>query len=267
MTDTWRFIESGPCPAAYNMALDEAIAVAVRKNTVPPTLRIYGWNAPSVSIGYFQRIADIDTEYCFENHMPIVRRMTGGRAIFHGDDITYGFSVKTLSGLFSGGLLDSYKKISIALSLALTRIGLSPESKCVRGNRRSSSSSPRNPFCFQAISFGEIAINGRKIVGSAQKRWTDGLLQQGSVPFLVDSEKVTRIFKLNSLQEIEESTAGLKEISPAIEYATFKDAVSISFEETFGIKFLSSSPSHGEISIARELEAQKYLSHEWTFRR
>ena len=267
MTDTWRFIDSGPCAAAYNMALDEAIAVAVRRNAAPPTLRIYNWTAPSVSIGCFQRIADIDTEYCSENNIPIVRRMTGGRAIFHGNDITYSFSVKTLSGLFSRGLLDSYKKISTVLSLALTRIGLSPESKFMRETKRSSSSSLRNPFCFQAISFGEIAINGRKIVGSAQKRWTDGLLQQSSIPFVVDSDEVTRIFKLNSLQEIKDSTAGLKEISPEIEYDTFKDSVKISFEETFCIKFVSSSPSHEEISLARKLEVQKYLSREWTFRR
>ena len=267
MKDTWRFIESSPSAGAYNMALDEAISVAVRRNAVAPTLRIYGWSAPSVSIGCFQRIADIDTEYCSEKQMPIVRRMTGGRAIFHGNDITYSFSAKTLSGVFSSGLLDSYRKISTALSLALTRIGLSPESRFMRETRRSSSSQSKNPFCFHAISFGEIAINGKKIVGSAQKRWPDGLLQQGSIPLLVDRNEVARIFRLASVQEIEDSSIGLKEIAPSIEYAAFRDAVRLSFEETFGIELVLSSPSGEEISLARELELAKYTSREWTFRR
>jgi len=115
MTNVWRFIDTGPCSAAYNMALDEAIAIVVRKDNAPPTLRLYGWDMLSVSIGCFQKISDVDIAYCIEKHIPVVRRPTGGRAILHSNEITYSFSVKTTHRLFSKGLLDSYKKISIAL--------------------------------------------------------------------------------------------------------------------------------------------------------
>ncbi len=269
MTDTWRFIDTGPCSASYNMALDEAIAIAVRQDSEPPTLRVYGWIAPSVSIGCFQRAADVDVEYCIENHVPIVRRPTGGRAILHGNEITYSFSVKTTSGLFSRGLLDSYKKISAAIGLALSKVGLSPELKLMRETRRSlpASDCSRNAFCFRSISFGEVAINGKKVVGSAQKRWPDSLLQQGSIPFLVDKDEITRIFRLNTFQEIKESMIGLKEIDPELAYERFNGAVRSSFEETFDARFIPSSPSSEEISLASELETEKYLSHEWTFRR
>jgi lipoate-protein ligase A len=172
------------------MALDEAIAIAVRQNTSPPTLRTYGWSAKSVSIGYFQRINDINIDYCHNNTIPIVRRPTGGRAIFHGDEITYSFSAKTTSGLFSKGLQDSYKKISTALGLALRKADLSPELKLMRETKHplSASDGQKNPLCFRSISFGEIAIMGKKVVGSAQKRWPDGLLQQGSIPFLIQEQ-------------------------------------------------------------------------------
>jgi lipoate-protein ligase A len=126
MTETWRFLDTGPCAAAYNMALDESIATAVRQGNAPPTLRLYGWHEPSVSIGYFQKITDVDAAYCDMRNIPLVRRPTGGRAILHGDEITYSFSSKTTSALFSTGLLDSYKKISTAFVLALKRIGISP---------------------------------------------------------------------------------------------------------------------------------------------
>jgi lipoate-protein ligase A len=269
MTDTWRFIDTGPCSASYNMALDEAIAIAVRQDSEPPTLRVYGWIVPSVSIGCFQPAVDVDVEYCLKNHIPIVRRPTGGRAILHGNEITYSFSVKTTSGLFSRGLLDSYKKISAAIGLALATVGLSPELKLMRETRRSlpASDRSRNPLCFRSISFGEVAINGKKVVGSAQKRWSDSLLQQGSIPFLVDKDEITRIFRLNTFQEIKESMIGLKEIDPELPYERFKGAVRSSFEETFDARFVPSSLSSEEISLASELETKKYLSHEWTFRR
>jgi lipoate-protein ligase A len=100
MTDRWRFIDTGLCTASYNMALDEAIATAVKRGNSPPTLRLYGWDRPSVSVGYFQNVCDIDSDYCIKKGIPIVRRPTGGRAILHDGEITYSFSVKTDTGVF-----------------------------------------------------------------------------------------------------------------------------------------------------------------------
>jgi lipoate-protein ligase A len=262
-------IDSKRCGAAYNMALDEAIAVAVRQETVSPTLRLYGWAEPSVSIGCFQRIRDIDVDYCMKKHIPVVRRPTGGRAVLHGEEITYSFSIRTTTGLFAGGLFDSYKRIGAALDLALTKIGLSPELTLRRERPRSSSPAgrQRNPSCFQSVSYGELTVHNRKIAGSAQKRWTDGLLQQGSVPFEVDTDEIMQIFRLDAVQNSGEPITGLNEILPELNRDDLKNALRFSFEETFGIEFIIASPSKDEISLAKELEAQKYLSHAWTFRR
>jgi lipoyl(octanoyl) transferase len=269
MSNAWRIIDTGSCSAAYNMALDESIAIAVRQDISPPTLRIYGWDQPSVSIGCFQRSGNLDLGYCRENDILIVRRLTGGRAVLHNDEITYSFSVKTQTGLFSKGLLDSYKKISTALALALSKVGLSPQSKIHKTNPKSKiqNSNLHNPLCFQSISYGEVSVNNIKVIGSAQKRWADGLLQQGSIPFTVNEDELLKLFQPNSVQTRKEPLIGLKQIAPGLSHDEIKNAIRISFEETFQVALIHSSPSQEESSLAQELESQKYLSDAWTFRR
>lgn len=260
MADKWRFIDAGNDTAYYNMAMDEAIASAVKKGYSPPTLRLYGWDRPSVSIGYFQSIGDIDYEYCVKKGIPIVRRPTGGRAILHDSEITYSFSVRS-TGIFSKGLLDSYEKISKAFCLALSKIGLASELKLRRASHRNS-----NPLCFQTTSYGEITVNNRKVIGSAQKRWPDGLLQQGSIPFALDEGEIVNVFRLKS-SEIVEKLTGLKNVFPYLSIDSLKSAIRVSFEEIFNIRLVLSFPSQEEISLAEEIEANKYLSPLWNFQR
>jgi lipoyl(octanoyl) transferase len=268
MTDTWRFIDSGPCSAAYNMALDEAIAVTVRKNQAPPTLRLYGWDLPSVTIGYFQKMAEVDVAYCFQKNIPVIRRPTGGRAILHGNEITYSFSVKTRTGFFSKSLLDSYKTISAAFSNAFLKIGVLPELKLLKDSRRESDAvMQKNPLCFESVSYGEMTVNSKKIIGAAQKRWTDSLLQQGSIPFVIERDALVKVFKMDTARDIRDSFTGLHDILPDLIPDDLKTAIRLSFEETFDTRLTISSPSAEEIALARELETGKYLSRDWNHRR
>ncbi len=268
MTDSWRFIDTGPCGAAFNMALDEAAAISVREDNSPPTLRLYGWEVPSVSIGCFQKIGEVDVEHCLRSHIPIVRRPTGGRAILHGDEITYSFAVKTSTGVFSKGLFDSYKKISLALGEALIKTGFDPELKLLKESRGTARSDiQKSPLCFQSVSYGEISVNSGKIIGSAQKRWQDGLLQQGSIPLLADRENTSRVFRSSSHRGSDIPLCGLKDMVPDLNPYKLKEAIRASFEEMFEVSFIMSGPSKEEISLARELEAQKYSSRLWTFNR
>lgn len=257
---TWRLINSGPGSASYNMALDEAIAVSVRKGSSPPALRLYSWDRPSVTLGCFQKIGGIDTEYCQAASIPIVRRSTGGRALLHDKELTYSFSVKTDNELFSKGVFDSYKKISAAFYLALSKLGLSPEAKLVREPPHA-----KSPLCFQSASYGEITINSRKVIGSAQKRWTDGLLQQGSIPYLIDEPEILKIFRYRSVRDIKRAMAGLMEAVPDLSDEKFRGIIKTSFEETFDIEFISSLPSHEEEVLALELDSEKYRTEERNF--
>jgi lipoate-protein ligase A len=270
MSDTWRLIDTGVHSASHNMALDEAISASVRHHDAPPTLRIYGWEKPSVSIGCFQKSRDIDVTYCREKKIPIVRRPTGGRAVFHNNEITYSFSAKTKTGLFSGGLFDSYKKISCALGLALAKIGLSPEITTRKKFPESGIQEPRpySPLCFQSVSYGEVSVGTKKLIGSAQKRWADGFLQQGSIPLMKESpETVKKVFGATYPQDEKNSSICLEELIPDLSCERVKEAIRVSFEEIFNVEFDISTLSEEEHSLAQELEVQKYLSDEWTFGR
>ena len=85
----WRLIESGPGPGPWNLALDEAIFQAVRQGASPPTMRLYRWSAPALSIGYTQdRERDVDRDACFARGIEVLRRITGGRAVLHDAEVT-----------------------------------------------------------------------------------------------------------------------------------------------------------------------------------
>ena len=238
------------------MAIDEALASFVRKAISPPTLRLYGWERPSLSLGRFQRIHDINVPYCMANNIPVVRRPTGGRAILHDNELTYSFSVRIDIEPFSRGLFDSYMEISKALMLSFKKIGVQAEAKMKKEKGRILSQSP---LCFQTSSLGEILVGNRKMVGSAQKRWSDGLLQQGSIPYLYNEEKIRGIFGIKRAAVLNECMKAVKEDMPELKEDEFKKIISASFEEYFGIKLLPSVPSQEELLLARWLETRKYL--------
>ncbi|MCL0042309.1 lipoate--protein ligase family protein [Thermodesulfovibrionales bacterium] len=258
----WRLIDSGLGDAAYNMAMDEAIAINVRKRKSPPTLRLYGWRVLSVSIGSFQKITDINIEHCRSNNIPVVRRPTGGRGILHGDELTYSFSSRK-EGLFSGGLMDTYRQIGIALKSGLEIIGVAA---AIEIERKSGRDLMRSPLCIKSRSYGEISFSNQKLIGSAQRRWEDGFLQQGSIPYSIDSEKLTAIFRLQNAEAEKTKVGGLRKLLPGFKFEEFKQSLKLSFEETFGITFVCSQPSPDEEVLAHLLLSEKYLDPQWTER-
>ncbi len=264
MGKTWRLIDAGPCGAYHNMAFDEAIATSVRSAKEPPTLRLYGWDRPSVTLGCFQQASDIDRAYCASRGIPIVRRPTGGRAILHHRELTYSFSIRTDSGPFANGLLESYGAIAAAFHLAFRKAGIPAESKKQREKGRVLAGSP---LCFQSSSYGEILVDNRKAAGSAQKRWSDGLLQQGSVPYSYDAAEIMRIFGAENFTALGSAMTCLEEVMPGLGEEEFRELLKTSFEETFGVSLLLCRPSPEEEALTRDLEESKYSLGSWNFRR
>ncbi|MGC2064339.1 MAG: biotin/lipoate A/B protein ligase family protein [Thermodesulfovibrionales bacterium] len=259
MEQTWRLIDSGKCAPAFNMALDEALALSVRQGSSPPVLRFYGWKIPSITLGCFQKLADIDLEYCLAQGIPVVRRPTGGRAILHDAELTYSFSARTDLDFFSGGIINSYRNISEAFHQALHRIGLQAD---VRREREKGAVLAGSPLCFQSSSYGEILLNGRKIVGAAQKRWSDGLLQQGSLSYEHNEELMLRICRV-SRDDLRRCMTGIREALPELDEDRLKDALTAAFEDRFAVRLAASSPSPAEIQQAEVLLDQKYLRDSW----
>lgn len=247
--NVWRLIDTGASGAEFNMALDEAIASLVLQGEMPPTLRFFSWERPSVTIGHFQRFSDVNIAFCEKNAIPVVRRPTGGRAILHSDEITYSFSARNTDNREFKNLLNSYKTIAGAFSLAFKSLGMDVS---IRHGREKGKRLVRNPHCFKSVSFGEITIKGNKILGSAQKRYREGFLQQGSMPFSIDQRAYDEIFAKS------DGITGLADIYPSIGESELKSAIRDAFEKTFGITLRRDGLTEEEIKLAHKVLNDKY---------
>ncbi len=195
----WRIIYSPPAPGAWNMALDEAILEAVTQGDQPPTLRFYAWEPACLSLGHAQPSADVNLPVLASHGWQVVRRPTGGRAILHTDELTYSISAHQDNPLMTGGILESYRRISLALvkGLELLGIGANAESQYLLPN----GSVKNAAVCFEVPSNYEITANGKKLIGSAQARRSLGVLQHGSLPLFGDLTRITRVLKFESPEE------------------------------------------------------------------
>jgi lipoate-protein ligase A len=181
--NTWRYIDSGPNIAAYNMAADEELLARAQAGESTPVLRLYTWDPPAVSLGRFQKMADaVNVEACRKHGFDIVRRITGGRAVLHRNELTYCIVSRLENSLFPPNVQGTYKVIAAGLLAGLKNLGI-PAEMVSRGNRLSHlvNSHAKNPACFSSPSWYEIVVNGKKIIGSAQRRLSGAFLQHGSI--------------------------------------------------------------------------------------
>ncbi|MBC8525968.1 MAG: lipoate--protein ligase family protein [Candidatus Cloacimonetes bacterium] len=177
--NSWRFINSGKMSPAENMAIDEAILQGVSKGISPQTVRVYDWNPPTISFGFHQNIEkQIDIDRVKKYGFGIVRRPTGGRAVLHYDELTYAV-IALNSEILKGSILDSYRKISNVLLNTLNEIGIEAdmENSLPVLNEQKNWTNP----CFASASKYEIHYKHKKIIGSAQMRKHNVLLQHGSI--------------------------------------------------------------------------------------
>jgi len=260
--DFIRLISDKASHAFYNMSLDEAISESVRKKLSPPTLRLYEWDRPSLSIGYFQKIADVDVDYCSRNNYPVVRRLTGGRAILHDAELTYSFSSLTDSSMFRDNLMDNYKLISSALVSGLKLCGINAKMSL----KRKRNTNLKNPACFKSVSFGEITAEDRKIIGSAQKRYKDGFLQHGSVILSFNAEELCSALGHSDSDKFNDIGA-ITDHNPNVSAETLRSSFKKSFERALKVKVITDMPSKYELKLARKLEETKYATREWNYRR
>ena len=199
---TWRLLNTGHADGATNMAVDEAILLAVAQGKAPPTLRFYGWQPPCLSIGYNQSAGEVDVERCRERGVDFVRRPTGGRAVLHADELTYSVVAPQDEPRVAGGVIESYRRLSQGLIAGLRALGVgavqaeewTPQLAAV-GARASSGvrqigDGEKPAACFHVPSAYEIAVGGRKLVGSAQVRRRGCVLQHGALPLVGDVARI-----------------------------------------------------------------------------
>lgn len=266
---TWRLIRSGPGAPAWNMALDEALWRAFPK-LGRPTLRLYRWARPAVSIGYAQRASACDLEACAQLGLALVRRPTGGRAVLHDPDreLTYSL-VHPVGGL--GGVRESHRLIAEALALGLRQLGLPAE---VAARVRCGARPALSGACFEAPSPHELTIAGKKVAGMAQVRDRLALLEQGSLPLELDPDRLAAVIRPGLegrpraalIALLRERAAGLREFKP-VELEELEAALCAGFSARFGVELEEASPMPEELALAEELMERKYKRPEWNLRR
>ncbi len=189
----WRLLKSGYQEGAMNMAIDEALMLAVSEGSVPPTIRFYGWIPACLSLGYAQKATEVDWGECVEKGIGMVRRATGGRAILHDREVTYSVVAPEDNLLVSGTILESYLKISQGLLLGLQKLGIPAEVVSHKDLDKLGTAA-----CFDSPAFYELVVKGRKAVGSAQTRKKGIILQHGSIIRDLDVDTLFAILNLPS---------------------------------------------------------------------
>jgi len=261
---SWRFIDTGINDGFLNMAIDEAILDAHLNGTAPPSLRVYRWHPPALSIGHFQDMEkDIYPKSCSEHGIDVVRRLTGGRAVLHLNELTYSVVVSERAG-FPKSIANSYKLLSEGLIAAYRFLGMEV---CLVPTERGLSS----PVCFTSAGLADLIFRGRKIAGSAQFRKRDTLLQHGSLPISLDARLFVSLLKFPSnsvhdsvLTAYSQKAAGISEIlGSQIGWQELKDALFKGFQKALGIKLYEDTLSPEEIELSRKLARDKYNTSSW----
>ncbi len=249
----FRYLETGFGTAAFNMGLDEAVLESVAAGG-PPTLRLYAWRPRAVSIGYFQGLDDeVDAERCAELGVDVVRRLTGGGAVFHADELTYSVVLPGDHPLAKGGILESYRALSAGVVAGLRALGIE------------AAFAPLNDIC----------AGGRKLSGNAQTRRLGCVLQHGTVLLSVDPEEMFSVLRVPSEKLkgrlIEDVKARVGSASALLgrglgygeALAYFREG----FSEALGGLGDREEPSPEEAARAAELARERFAASAWTAKR
>ncbi len=269
-TPPWRLIVSAPAPGAWNMAVDEAILEAAGRGEVPPTLRLYAWNPPCLSLGYAQSFEDVDLPALQQRGWDVVRRPTGGRAILHADELTYAVCGPHDTPLLRGSVLESYRRISAVLLRALKHLDI-PAQALPEPQISSTGSLQKGPVCFEVPSNYEITAGGKKLLGSAQARRQVGVLQHGSLPLYGDLRRITQVLRFPdevSRQHAAERLLGRATTVEAvlgrrIPWEAAAEAMQRAFVEITGLRLVAGELTPAEQARARVLLQTKHTHPDW----
>jgi lipoyl(octanoyl) transferase len=281
----WRLLtgpaESGP----RNMAVDEALLQSVIEGR-RPTVRFYTWSPPTLSLGVNQSVHEIDREELARRGFGLVRRPTGGRAVLHQHELTYAVAAPENEPRVSGGVIESYRKISAALVEGLREMGVpvslaEPDPDLYREMTRARRESERDPagaaelehgaVCFSTASAYELGVGRRKLVGSAQARRGGALLQHGSILLDIDWDAWVASFAYASdrgRERVRESLPGRmtslrEELGREVGAEEVEAALTEAFAHTLFVDFTPNDLTAEERSLAAELE-ERYASEVWT---
>ena len=274
--EKWVYLSSGKKDAFYNMAVDELLMEKHRNGEIPPVIRLYEWQVPSLSLGYFQKVKkEIDIDKVEEYGYQMVRRLTGGRGVLHDKELTYSIVVSESHPKMPNSVSESYRVISSGLLEGFKNLGLDAYfSVPDTDEKRKSLTNIRSSVCFDTPSWYELVVEGKKIAGSAQTRQEGVIMQHGSILLDVDVDHLFDMFNYTNQRFKEKMKSQFKEVPVAINdisnqkftveelYPAFK----LGFEKGLAVEtepLVLTDEDHERIIVLIE----KYKSEEWMYRK
>ncbi|GCE26056.1 octanoyltransferase LipM [Dictyobacter alpinus] len=263
-TAPYRFVNTGIQDAALNMAIDEAILLHHLKGDVPPTLRVFSWQQPAITLGRFQNVErEIQEDECERQGVLLVRRPTGGRAVYHRDEFTYSIVIGKREGVPSG-VVAAYAYLCQGLMEALRLLGV----QAIISDERVSKSP--SAACFASSTQADLTSGGFKLVGSAQVWKDEALLQQGSLPL---DDRAAEFFNLlrypspearaEALALYMEKTTPLHTFAPQATWDDVSNAFRQGFSTFLQHEMVEEELSSSEWELAHRLVEEKYSQLNW----
>lgn len=272
----WRLLDTGAADGFTNMAVDEAMLEIFAAEGAPATVRFYCWSPPTLSLGYGQSIErEIDLRQCASLGIDVVRRLTGGRAVLHDHEVTYSVVISGDDPRASSGVLAAYLTISQAMIRGLSYLGITAELLPLRRSVLLPSDQV-SPVCFATPSSYEVAVGGRKIIGSAQRRAHGVIMQHGSIPISCDLDKMSAVFGWSARGDqsspaelpYHTSMTSLREAGRRpYAYAEVVAALAQGIADTWEVELIQEQLTPAELQLSTYLRDTKYRSDAWTWRR
>jgi len=264
--ERWRLLVTRGLDGATNMAVDEALAVSAEADSTP-VLRFFDWRPWAVSLGYHQDPGEIDFERCRADGVDVVRRPTGGRAILHAEELTYSVVVPSGHRSFSPGISKTYRIISEALRRGLQRLGLPVDFAAAKRHSADFRARRNDVPCFGSSARYEIQVDGKKLVGSAQRHYPRALLQHGSILVgpahlaLADYTLGTDLEKKWLRDFLAARTVCLNELAGRpLDFDEVANAVQAGFAEVFGADFEPDTLHENELELVESLRESFLLT-------
>jgi lipoate-protein ligase A len=254
MKERWRLLLTDFNSASRNMAIDRAVLVENSKGNVLPTVRFFRWKPPAISIGYFQSLQEeVDLDTCNQLGVEYVRRITGGGAVFHENELTYSIVIPESHHQIPKNIMKSYGRICGAIINGLRHVNI--HSKYVPIN--------------------DIVVDGKKISGSAQTRKLKTILQHGTVIIDVDVDRMFSLLKVPNekikdklIMDVKQRVTSIKHVlGKELDFYQLADSIKKGFEEEFNVNLVEDSLTDSEIDLTKKFENELFSTKEWNHRR
>jgi len=254
MKEQWRLLHTENNSAYRNMAIDWAVLKANSEGKIPPTVRFYTWKPSAISIGYFQSLnEEIDIDICKKYGVDYVRRITGGGAVYHENELTYSIVIPESHPQIPKNIMESYGRICGAIIKGLKHLSI--ESSYVPIN--------------------DIIVDGKKISGNAQTRKSKTVLQHGTVLTDVNVNKMFSCLRVPDekikdklIADVKQRVTSIKHIlGEEVTFAKVAQAMKVGFEEEFNIELEEGSLTKQELEDTMRFEKEYFSTKEWNHKK